>query len=60
MVNQQPRGRGMIVRVLIGGMLVLLSLPLLSPLIFGALITRAIHGVYVLTRSLGSDRGRHE
>ena len=47
-------------RVLIGGMLVVLLLPILAPLIVGALVTRAIHGVYVLRRRLGSDRRRHE
>jgi len=48
------------VRMLIGGVLVVLLLPILAPLIIGALVTEAIHGVYVLTRRLGSDRGRHE
>ena len=47
-------------RVLIGGRLVGLSLPILAPLIVGTLVTRAIHGVYVLTLGLGSDQGRHE
>lgn len=60
MVNRQPRRRGAVVRVLIGGRLVGLSLPILAPLIVGTLVTRAIHGVYVLTLGLGSDQGRHE
>jgi hypothetical protein len=59
-VNRQPRRRGVVVRVLIGGMLVVLLLPILAPLIVGTLVTRAIHGVSVLTRRLGSDRGHHE
>jgi tetrahydromethanopterin S-methyltransferase subunit E len=59
-VNRPPRRRGVAVRMIIGGMLVVLLLPILAPLIVGALVTRAIHGVYVLTRRLGSDRRRHE
>jgi hypothetical protein len=54
-VNRQPRTRWVIVRMLFGGMMVLLSLPLLSPLMVGTLITRAIYGVDVLTRGLRSD-----
>ena len=46
----------MIVRVLVGGMLVLLSLPILLPLIFGTLITGAIHGL----RALGGRRSPQE
>ena len=45
MVNQQQRRRGVVVRTLIGGMLVVLLLPILEPLIVGTLITRTIHGV---------------
>ena len=60
MVNRQPRRRGVAVRMLTGGTLLVLLLPILAPLIVGALVTRAIHGVYVLRRRLGSDRRRHE
>jgi hypothetical protein len=49
-----------ILRMLIGGMLVLLSLPLLSPLIVGAVITRVIQGVCVLTQRLRPERDRDE
>jgi hypothetical protein len=44
-----------IVRTLVGGMLVLLSLPILAPLIAGTLITGAINRVYVVTRRLKSN-----
>ena len=33
---------------------------LISPLIVGTVITRAIYGVYVLTRRLTAGRRRHE
>jgi hypothetical protein len=46
---------GVIMRTLVGGMLVLLSLPLLLPLIVGTLITGAINRVYVMTRRLKSN-----
>ena len=45
----------MIVRMLIGAMLVILSAPILAPLILGTLITGAINGAYVLARRLRSD-----
>ncbi|HEY2201348.1 MAG TPA: hypothetical protein VGH56_05640 [Solirubrobacteraceae bacterium] len=60
MVNQPARRRDVIVRMLIGGVLVVLLLPILAPLILGTLVTRAIQGVFALTRTLGSDRGRRE
>jgi hypothetical protein len=47
----------MIVRMLIGGMLVVLLLPILAPLIAGTLVTRAIHGVHALTRGRRSEHG---
>ena len=50
----------MIVRMLIGGMLVVLSLPILAPLIVGTLITRAIHGVNAWARKRRSDWSRDE
>jgi hypothetical protein len=59
-VNRPLRTRGTILRALIGGILVVWSLPILAPLIVGALITRAIHGVCALTRGHGSDRGRDQ
>ena len=56
MVNQHQRRRDVIVRMLIGGVLLLLSLPVLSPLIVGTLITRAIYGVYLTVKRITSDR----
>ena len=58
MVKEYTRRPGVIVRMLAGGMLVLLSLPLLLPLIVGTLISGAINGVYELARgrrSAGQD-----
>lgn len=55
MVNESTRRPGVIVRTLVGGMLVLLSLPILAPLIAGTLITGAINRVYVVTRRLKSN-----
>jgi hypothetical protein len=46
--------------MLIGGMLVVMSLPILAPLIVGTLVTGAIHGVHELTRNRRSDQGRDE
>ena len=60
MVKEHTRRPGVIVRMLVGGMLIVLSLPLISPLIVGTVITRAIYGVYVLTRRLTAGRRRHE
>ena len=54
MVNREQRSRGVIVRALIGGLMVLLELPLLSPLIVGTLVAWTVRGVYVLTRRLRS------
>jgi hypothetical protein len=39
-------------RMIAGGALVLVSLPLLAPLILGTLITRAVRGVFVLTHGV--------
>lgn len=55
MLKEHTRTPGGIARLLVGGMLVLLSLPLLLPLIIGTLITGAINGLYVLTRRLRSN-----
>lgn len=57
MLKENTRRPGVIVRMLVGGMLVLLSLPILLPLIVGTLITGAIHGVRALAgrRSAGRD-----
>jgi len=54
-LKEHTRTLGGIARLLVGGMLVLLSLPLLLPLIIGTLITGAINGLYVLTRRLRSN-----
>ena len=48
------------VRMLVGGTLLLLLLPILAPLILGLLVTRTVHGTNLLVRRLRSDRGRHE
>lgn len=60
MIDPQPRLRVVIPRMLIGGMLVLLSLPLLLPLIVGTVVTRLIVGVSRLTRRAGSDGRRDD
>ena len=59
MVDRQPRTRDVIVRMLAGGTLVVLSLPILAPLIVGAIVTWPIYGVYRWRRSHGSDEKRH-
>ena len=48
----------MILCMLIGGVLLLLSLPLLSPLIVGTVIVGAIRGVYVSAQRVRSGRHR--
>ena len=55
MLKEHTRTLGAIARLLVGGTLALLSLPLLLPLIIGTLITGAINGLYVLTRRLRSN-----
>ena len=58
MLEEHARTPGVILRMLVGGMLVLLSLPLLLPLIVGTLVTGVINGVYVLTRRSRSNGQR--
>lgn len=60
MVNQHQPRRAVILRMLIGGVLLLLSLPLLSPLIVGTVIAGAIRGVYVSAQRLRSGRHRDD
>lgn len=60
MIDQHPRRRVVILRMLIGGTLVLLSLPLLGTLIVGAAITRAIQGACVVTQRLRSEGDRDD
>ena len=55
MIDQHQPSRVVILRLLIGGTLVLLSLPLLAPLIVGVVITRAIQGACVVTQRLRSE-----
>ena len=50
----------MIVRMLVGGALVVLSLPILAPLIVGTLLTGAIDRVHALTRKRRSGQGPDE
>jgi hypothetical protein len=59
-VSRQPRRRAVIMRALIGGLLVLLELPVLLPLIVAAAVTWTIRGVYILTRGLRSDGHGHD
>lgn len=55
MLKSTGRNQGFVIRLLCAGVWLLLSLPLLAPLLVGTLITGAIHRVWLWKESRRHD-----